>query len=46
MSKLVQAYIKNPTEKNLIRLRKYADKHPFGFMMLSKEETQAIAGKV
>tara|TARA_R110001632_G_scaffold213464_1_gene339811 strand:- start:673 stop:915 length:243 start_codon:yes stop_codon:yes gene_type:complete len=46
MSKLVQAYITNPTDKNLVRLRKYASKHPFGFMMLTKEETQAIAGKV
>ena len=46
MSKLVKAYIANPTDKNLVRLRKYASKHPFGFMMLTKEETQAIAGKV
>ena len=46
MSKLVQAYIQNPNEKTLIRLRKYAAKHPFGFMMLTKEETLAIAGKV
>ena len=46
MSKLVQAYIANPTDKNLVRLRKYADKHPFGLMMLTKEETIAIAGKV
>ena len=46
MSKLVQAYIANPTDKNLERLRKYADKHPFGLMMLSDDETTAIAGKV
>ena len=46
MTKLVQAYIANPTDKNLVRLRKYASKHPFGFMMLTKEETKAIAGKV
>ena len=46
MSKLIQAYIKNPTDKNLERLRNYAYKHPFGLMMLSDDETAAIAGKV
>lgn len=46
MSKLVQAYIKNPNEKTLMRIRKYVEKHPFSLMMLTEEEELAIAGKV
>ena len=46
MSKLVQAYIANPSDKNLARLRAYAAKHPFGIMSLNDAEMQAIDGKV
>ena len=46
MSKLVNAYLANPTVKNLAKMRKYSAKHPFGLMMLTKEQTLAIAGKV
>ena len=46
MSKLVQAYIANPSDKNLARLRAYAAKHPFGIMALNDAELKAIDGKV
>ena len=46
MSKLIQAYIANPTEKNLTKIRKHATKHPFAAMMITQEEAMAIKGKV
>lgn len=46
MSKLIQAYIADPSDKNLIKIRKHITKHPFAAMMITKEEALAIQDKI
>lgn len=46
MSKLIQKYMADPTEKNLQRIIAYDKKHPFAWMMISKEEAQFMEGKL
>lgn len=42
MSKLIQQYKENPTEKNLLKISAYAKKHPFAWMMITKEEAMIL----
>lgn len=37
MLKLIYQYILNPTPANALKVRQYADKHPFAIMMLPRE---------
>ncbi len=46
MSKLIQAYIADPSDKNMINIRKHITKHPFAAMMITKEEALAIQDKI
>ena len=46
MSKLIQTYIADPSDKNLTKIRKHITKHPFAAMMITKEETLAIQDKI
>ena len=43
MGKLIEKHMTDPTEKNLQRILKYADKHPFAWMMISKEQATYLA---
>ena len=42
MSKLIQKYKENPTEANLKKIGNYAKKHPFAWMMITKEEALSL----
>ena len=46
MSKLIQKYMSDPTEKNLQKIVAYNKKHPFAWMMISKEEAEFMVGKL
>ena len=43
MGKLIDKHMMDPTEKNLQRILKYSDKHPFAWMMISKEQAAYLA---
>jgi len=43
MGKLIDKHMLDPTEKNLQRILKYSDKHPFAWMMISKEQAEYLA---
>jgi succinate dehydrogenase flavin-adding protein (antitoxin of CptAB toxin-antitoxin module) len=43
MGKLIDKHMSDPTEKNLQRILKYSDKHPFAWMMISKEQAAYLA---
>ena len=43
MGKLIQKHMTDPTQKNLDKILKYADKHPFAWMMISKEQAEYLA---
>jgi hypothetical protein len=42
MSKLVNAWIENPTEKNAIRIFNYIKKHPMSVIMVDSTQHKAI----
>ena len=43
MGKLIDKHMSDPTQKNLDKILKYADKHPFAWMMISKTEAAYLA---
>lgn len=42
MHKLINAYLANPTERNVARLRDYLRRHPLGACMLLPDEFQVL----
>lgn len=46
MSKLIQKYMADPTEKNLQAIINHDKKHPFSWMTISKEEAEFMKGKL
>jgi hypothetical protein len=43
MSKLIQKYMVNPTQANLDKMRAHFKKHPFSFMMITKDEMDFLS---
>ena len=46
MAKLIQKFMADPTEKNLQKIVAYNKKHPFAWMMISKEEAEFMKGRL
>lgn len=42
MSKLVNAWIENPTEKNAMRILNHIKKHPMSILMVDSAQDKAI----
>lgn len=43
MSKLIQAYIANPSDKTLEKIRRYIAIHPMSVCFATQEEAQVLA---
>ena len=43
MGKLIDNHMTDPTQKNLDKILKYSEKHPFAWMMISKEQAAYLA---
>ena len=46
MGKLIDNHMSDPTQKNLDKILKYSEKHPFAWMMISKEEAEFMKGRL
>lgn len=43
MNKLIAKYENEPTEKNLLAIKKHLDKHPMAALMMTKEQSNIFA---